>query len=67
MSRWAQQKYIYIAENGVSLDRLEFARDRSPLRVAFVGRLVPYKGADMLLESSCLFCQEGAARVAHYW
>ena len=45
---------VYVPENGVDLVR--FARQvegpvRSPLRVAFVGRLVPYKGADMLLEA----------------
>lgn len=49
-----QDKCVYIPENGI--DPARFA-DRSqprlppPLRVAFVGRLVPYKGADMLLEA----------------
>ena len=62
MPRWAKEKCVYIPENGVSLDRLEFARDRSaclPLQGAFVGRLVPYKGADMLLEAAADFLRKG--------
>lgn len=45
---------IYLPENGIDLTRFP-GRERAPalppLRVAFVGRLVPYKGADMLLEA----------------
>lgn len=53
---------VYIPENGV--DPLRFARQvegpvRSPLRVAFVGRLVPYKGADMLLEAAAPLVRAG--------
>ena len=62
MPRWAKEKCVYIPENGVSLDRLELARDRSaclPLQGAFVGRLVPYKGADMLLEAAADFLRKG--------
>ena len=62
MPSWAKEKCVYIPENGVSLDRLEFARDRSaclPLRGAFVGRLVPYKGADILLEAAADFLRKG--------
>jgi glycosyltransferase involved in cell wall biosynthesis len=60
MPSWAKEKCIYIPENGVGLDRLDFGRDRSaslPLRGAFVGRLVPYKGADLLLEAAADFVQ----------
>jgi glycosyltransferase involved in cell wall biosynthesis len=58
MPQWARAKCVYIPENGVDQDRLKFARDRSarvPLQAVFVGRLVPYKGADILLEASAEF------------
>jgi phosphatidylinositol alpha-1,6-mannosyltransferase len=53
---WVEGKRIYIPENGVDEQRFRLPRDRRtvlPLRAAFVGRLVPYKGADILLEASC--------------
>ena len=57
-----RSKCVYIAENAIDPDR--FTRPRSepaarPLRVAFVGRLVPYKGADMLLEAASPFLRAG--------
>jgi glycosyltransferase involved in cell wall biosynthesis len=62
MPNWAKHKCVYIPENGVDLDRLEFSRNRAlglPLRGAFVGRLVPYKGADILLEAAADFLRNG--------
>lgn len=62
MPRWARRKCVYIPENGVDLQRFDHPRDRKaslPLRVAFVGRLVPYKGADMLLEAAADFLKSG--------
>jgi glycosyltransferase involved in cell wall biosynthesis len=62
MPCWAKEKCIYLPENGVSLARLDLARDRAaclPLRGAFVGRLVPYKGADILLEAAADFVRKG--------
>ena len=59
---WVGKKRVYIPENGVDMDRFKVPRDRRasiPLRVAFVGRLVPYKGADMLLEATCDFQKRG--------
>ncbi len=46
---------VYVPENGV--DPKRFGRSleapvRPPLHLAFVGRLVPYKGADMLIEAA---------------
>lgn len=54
---------VYIPENGV--DPARFTRQVEgpvgrPLRVAFVGRLVPYKGADMLIEAAAPLVREGA-------
>ena len=51
--RWTP-KAVYLPENAVPAERLvaNLARPSpSPLRVVFVGRLVPYKGADMLVEA----------------
>jgi len=53
-----KNKLVYIPENGVDTARFNAPRDRRavlPLRIAFVGRLVPYKGADMLLEAMADF------------
>jgi glycosyltransferase involved in cell wall biosynthesis len=58
MPRWAREKCVYIPENGANLDGGKLPRDRSahrPLRAVFVGRLVPYKGADILLEAAAEF------------
>ena len=56
------QKYAYLPENGIDPQR--FARVakrhvRGPLRAAFVGRLVPYKGPDMLLEAAVPHLRSG--------
>ena len=62
MPHWAQPKCVYIPENGVDLQRFNHPRDRTaslPLRAAFIGRLVPYKGADMLLEAAADFIRKG--------
>jgi glycosyltransferase involved in cell wall biosynthesis len=55
MPDWAKRKCVYIPENGVRADVANVARTRHvrlPLQGAFVGRLVAYKGADVLLEAA---------------
>jgi glycosyltransferase involved in cell wall biosynthesis len=59
---WAKEKTVYIPENGVDPERFNRLRIRTatpPLRAAFVGRLVPYKGADILLEAAVDFLKQG--------
>jgi glycosyltransferase involved in cell wall biosynthesis len=59
---WANHKCVYIPENGVDAERFSLPRNRSaslPLKAAFVGRLVPYKGADILLEAAAEFLRSG--------
>jgi glycosyltransferase involved in cell wall biosynthesis len=58
MPAWTKHKCVYIPENGVDLSRFA-ANDKNtpniPLRGAFVGRLVPYKGVDLLLHAAADF------------
>lgn len=70
MARW-EDRLAYVAENGVDPARFPLAPRQGgeatgPLRVAFVGRLVPYKGADMLLEAAAPLVRAGALRVDLY-
>jgi glycosyltransferase involved in cell wall biosynthesis len=55
MPKKYHDKCLYLAENAIDPSR--FTRTRTtkssvPLRAIFVGRLVPYKGADMLIEAA---------------
>jgi glycosyltransferase involved in cell wall biosynthesis len=61
-----RDKCVYLPENAVDPERFGAADPRSPsapLRVVFVGRLVPYKGADMLIEAAAPLARSGAIRV----
>jgi glycosyltransferase involved in cell wall biosynthesis len=52
--RW-RDRAVYIPENGIDPVRFHPRLERAasgPLRVIFVGRLVPYKGADMLIDAA---------------
>jgi glycosyltransferase involved in cell wall biosynthesis len=63
---WARDKCVYIPENAVDLDRFTLPRTHRatlPLQGAFVGRLVPYKGADMLLEATAEFLKQGKLKL----
>ena len=67
MATWDQLeghhgRCVYIPENAVDPSRFtERAAPYAgePLRVAFVGRLVPYKGADMLIEAAAPLVKAG--------
>lgn len=54
-------KCVYIPENAI--DPARFSRAAAPegavLRAGFVGRMVPYKGPDMLLEAALPLLREG--------
>jgi len=54
-------KCIYLPENAV--DPVRFTRIAAPtpgpLRACFIGRMVPYKGPDMLLEAAAPLLREG--------
>jgi glycogen(starch) synthase len=57
-----KSKCFYIPENGADIDRCTVAPPHAPnfpLQAAFVGRLVPYKGADMLVEAARGFLANG--------
>ncbi len=59
VSVWEQMegyrdRCVYVPENAIDPSRFELGdpgRPDAPLRIAFVGRLVPYKGADMLIDA----------------
>ncbi|MFN0132393.1 MAG: glycosyltransferase family 4 protein [Phycisphaerales bacterium] len=61
-----RSKCVLIPENAVEPARFPAAPSRPPpppLRIAFVGRLVPYKGADMLLLAAAELVRAGRATV----
>jgi glycosyltransferase involved in cell wall biosynthesis len=57
MPAWAAKKCVYLPENGVDLTKfpLKPASDGKALQAAFIGRLVPYKGADIFIRSASDF------------
>ena len=65
--RW-RDRCVYIPENGVDPARFPLAdepppRAPGPLRIAFLGRLVPYKGCDMLLAAAAPLVAAGRATI----
>lgn len=62
-----QGKTVYLPENAVDPQRFGAVKARGPeglpLSVCFVGRFVPYKGADMLLEAAAPLVRAGQVRV----
>jgi glycosyltransferase involved in cell wall biosynthesis len=66
MPVWAQRKCVFVPENGVDPSRFNRRRSRRaelPLRAAFVGRLVPYKCADLLIEAASEFLRRGVLKL----
>jgi glycosyltransferase involved in cell wall biosynthesis len=61
-----RHKLVYVPENGIDVTR--FVRHKteavaSPLKVAFVGRLTLYKGADMLIEAVAPLARAGRVEI----
>lgn len=57
-----QSKCIYLPENAINPDRFNRVASQEltlPLRGCFIGRMVPYKGADMLLEAAAPLLRDG--------
>jgi glycosyltransferase involved in cell wall biosynthesis len=62
MPRSYRSKCFYIPENAIDPIRFQKRRSRTaslPIKAVFVGRLVPYKGADMLLEAAMPLLKDG--------
>ncbi len=57
---------IYIPENAIDPARFNLRAAQGgagPLKIGFVGRLVPYKGADMLIEAALPLLREGRVSI----
>lgn len=66
MPQWCRDKCHYIPENAIDPERFSKRVEgsvRAPMRVAFVGRLVPYKCPDLLLEAAAPLVRDGRAEL----
>lgn len=68
MPAYAAQRLVYMPENAIDPARFPdesagSAQGQAQQRVAFVGRLVPYKGVDMLLEATADLVRQGRLRL----
>lgn len=58
-----KSKCIYLPENAIDPSRFNLTSSQkldAPIRGCFIGRMVPYKGPDMLLEAATPFLQDGS-------
>jgi glycosyltransferase involved in cell wall biosynthesis len=63
MPRQYHEQCFYLPENAIDPARFSLRRTHKatrPIRAIFVGRLVPYKGADMLIEAVAPLARDGA-------
>ena len=61
-----RDKCIWLPENAIDPARFggeNAATAEGPLRACFIGRLVPYKGPDMLLEAALPYLRDGRLRL----
>ncbi|MEP5152409.1 glycosyltransferase family 4 protein [Planktotalea sp.] len=61
-----QDKCVYMPENGIDPTRfpgMAQPEKGGPLRACFIGRMVPYKGPDMLLEAAAPLLESGALEI----
>ncbi len=66
LPRWAAEKCVYLPENGVDHDVFRSPRSHLatlPLNAVFVGRLVPYKGADVAINAASQFLRDGRVQL----
>ncbi len=57
-----EPKCVYIVENAIDPSRFSAREPRAlskPIRAAFIGRLVPYKGADIVIEAGAELMRRG--------
>ena len=60
-----QSKTIYLPENAIDLTRFNRIANATPgpLRACFIGRMVPYKGPDMLLAAAAPLLRDGRLQI----
>jgi glycosyltransferase involved in cell wall biosynthesis len=61
-----QERCVYVPENAIDPSRFEvpeLPRREGPLRAAFVGRLVPLKGVDMLIDAAAPLVRSGQVAI----